>query len=133
MRDEEQGKVAVAQGLPSLLRRTRSHQGRRPIAPSFWCVIVAGLLVPSVALSAPPQPDPPPPGVLEPSPTALDPDAQPDAPLVRTTSVPATTPPPISKPASPAVTTSSGQLSREAPARVSTPRTQPAGRRFANS
>jgi hypothetical protein len=90
--------VAVEKGLPSLLRRTRSHQGRRRTSPSFCCVVVAALLVPAGAAASAPTPDPPPPGEFESPPTSLTPDglprpadeappAPPPAPIERTTTV----------------------------------------------
>jgi hypothetical protein len=98
MRDEEQRKVAVEKGLPSLLRRTRSHEGRRRTSPLFCCVVVAALLVPAGAVASAPTPDPPPPGEFESPPTSLTPDglprsadeappAPPPAPIERATTV----------------------------------------------
>jgi hypothetical protein len=85
MRDEERRKVAVEKGFPSLLRRTRSRQGRRRTSPPFCCVVVAALLVPAGAALSAPTPDPPPPGEFESPPTSLTPDGLPrpadEAPL----------------------------------------------------
>jgi hypothetical protein len=69
--------LAVRRGLRSLLRRTRSRQDRRRIAPLSCCAALAALLVPPASLAQPPKPDPPPPGLRGSQPTRLDPDARP--------------------------------------------------------
>lgn len=117
--------LAVQKGLRSLLRGTRSRQGRRRMAPLFWCAVAASVLTMPAAAWAQPEPDQPPPGLRQDDPTALEPDAR-----VRAVStVPASpsappdlaveTPQPLSEPSEPTV--------------VTTPRAQPAGRHFVGS
>jgi hypothetical protein len=92
MTDVGQRKVlAVRRGLRSLLRRTRSRQGRRRIAPLSCCAALAAVLVPPASLAQPPKPDPPPPGLRGSQPTRLDPDARPGS----TRTVPPAPPAPV--------------------------------------
>jgi hypothetical protein len=68
----------VQQGLPTLLRRARPRRSRGRVSPLFPCLVVGGLLVPAaVGWSAPPSPDPAPPGAQEAEATALRPDVPP--------------------------------------------------------
>jgi hypothetical protein len=133
MTDEGEGKVAVEKGLPSLLRRTRSRQGRRRISPSFCCAVIAGVLVPASVAFPAPSPDPPPPGEFESPPTALAPDRQPRPPV----DVPPSPPP---APAEPEPSTPVEQVvvppvetPQPAAKRVTSPRAQSVGRQFAGS
>jgi hypothetical protein len=129
-RDEGQRKVlAVQKGLRSLLRGTRSRQGRRRIAPLFWCVVAAGVLTMPAAAWAQPRPDQPPPRLPDDAPAALEPDAP-----VRAVS---TAPAPASPPAPPDHALEAPQPPQPQPQSevpvlpaVTKPRAQPAGRHF---
>ena len=137
MRDEQRRKVAVEKGLPSLLRRERSRQGRRRYAPLFWCAVAAAGFVPAGAFSAP-SPDPPPPGAFESPRTSLAPDTRP-----RRTGVATTPPAPVEQvPPTPAQQMPSSRVEQVKPPRVtprpaanrpSTPRPDSSGRRFVPS
>jgi hypothetical protein len=139
MTDVGQRKVlAVRRGLRSLLRRTRSRQGRRGTTPLCCCAVIAALLLP-VAAWAQPKPDPPPPGVHKSEPTRLDPDRRP----ARTSRVPPAPPAPVQEPAAPpvqepvqqtvvrVVETPQRQTSPPAPPRTGPKRARPVGRLFA--
>lgn len=83
--------------LRSLLRRARPRRSRRRVSPLFSCVVLGGLLVPAgVGWSAPPTPDPAPPGHVTEG-TTLQPDVRPAPPTTdaadppRTAEAPATT------------------------------------------
>ena len=125
--------LAVQSGLPALLRRTRSRQGRRRISPSLCCVLIAVALVPGAAFAAPPPPDPPPPGVLESAPTRLSPDVQPPASAtVTAVPVPAAAPPspavlpgPVDSSVAPVVETSPPARGQARSRRVSNPPAAP--------
>jgi outer membrane biosynthesis protein TonB len=68
----------VQEGLRSLMRHARPRKSRGRVSPLFSCVVLGGLLVPAaVGWSAPPSPDPAPPGAQEAEGTALRPDVPP--------------------------------------------------------
>ena len=115
--------LAVQKGLRSLLRGTRSRQGRRRIAPLFWCVVAATVLTMPAAAWAQPKPDQPPVGLRDDAPTALEPDA----PARAVSTVPA------SPPAPPDRAVETPQPLSEAPAlpAVTMPEAQPPVRPFA--
>jgi hypothetical protein len=136
----------VRRGLRSLLRRTRSRQGRRRIAPLFCYAALAALLMSPASLAQPPEPDYPPPGLRGSQSTRLDPDARPGrtktAPPAPTTvppapaapveeSIPAgverTTTPVVERP-QPATTPPAPR--RAAPKRAAPKRVDPVGRQF---
>lgn len=133
MKDEAQGKVAVEKGLPSLLRRTRSRQGRRRLSPSFCCAVVAGVLVPAGVAFPAPTPDPPPPGEFESPPTSLAPDRQPQP----ADKVPPSPPPaPVEQePTNPVdqVVVPPVETRQPTPKRTTSPRARSVGRQFAGS
>lgn len=71
----------MQQGLRALLRHARPRSSRGRVSPLFPCVVLGCLLVPAgVAWSAPPSPDPAPPGVQQTEGTTLRPDVPPTAP-----------------------------------------------------
>jgi hypothetical protein len=127
----------VQQGLPTLLRRARPRRSRGRVSPLFPCLVVGGLLVPAgVGLSAPPSPDPAPPGVQEAEGTTLRPDVRP-TPRKRdpATPPPSTAPPVVTQspepPAAPRsveapVKTRSVERAVETQAAEATVETQPA-------
>lgn len=128
--------LAVRRGLRSLLRRTRSFFGCRLTAPSFWCVVIAVLLMPATSW-AQLKPDPPPPGLHGSQPTRLEPDTRP-AP---TRTVPPAPPAPVEETvAAPAVKKTverapeppEAQTARPAPRQVSPQPVRAAGRPFAS-
>ena len=131
MTDEARRKVAVEKGLPSLLRRMRSRQGRRRLSPSFCCAVIAGVLVSAGAAFPAPTPDPPPPGEFESPSTSLAPDRQPQP----ADKVPPSPPPaPVERePVTPVVVVPRLQTAQPAAKRVTSPRAQSVGRRFAGS
>jgi hypothetical protein len=86
----------VQQGSPSLLRRARPRRSRGRASPLFSCLVVGGLLVPAGAgWSAPPTPDPAPPGVQEAEGTTLRPDVRPTPPKSDPATPPPSTAPPV--------------------------------------
>jgi hypothetical protein len=118
--------LAVQKGLRSLLRGTRSRQGRRRIAPPFWCAVAAGVLAMPAAAWAQPKPDQPPPRLGHDAPTSL----APDVPVRAVSTVPASPPAPPDV----AVETPQPQSEPSVPRVVTVPQTRAAaGRPFAPS
>jgi hypothetical protein len=86
----------VQQGLRTLLRRARPRRSRGRVSPLFPCIVLGALLVPGgVAWSAPPSPDPAPPGVQQAEGTTLRPDVRPTPPKSDPATPPLSTAPPV--------------------------------------